>query len=163
MLAGAGFKPARMGDHKKALSLLDESLAISTELGMRPLMERVAALQERAASLPAKAPAYPGGLTEREVEVLRLVAVGKTDREIAEQLFISGRTVSTHVSNILNKDWRSQPDGGRDVCRPPRPELVHSSPWSQPQSLPKTLPKTSPRLIDRAILRADVRQTRPTT
>ena len=54
------------GDHEKALKLLDESLAISTELGMRPLMERVAALQERAGSLPAKAPAYPDHLTERE-------------------------------------------------------------------------------------------------
>jgi NarL family two-component system response regulator LiaR len=35
--------------------------------------------------------------------VLRLIASGKTDREIAEELFISVRTVSTHVSNILNK------------------------------------------------------------
>ncbi len=91
------------GDRTKAMSLLDESLAISTALGMRPLMERVAALQERAASQPATSPAYPSGLTHREVEVLCLIVAGKTDREIAEELFISARTVGGHISNILNK------------------------------------------------------------
>ncbi len=85
------------------MSLLEESLAISTELGMKPLMQRVTALQERAKSLPAKAPAYPDGLTQREVGVLRLVAAGRTDREIGEELFISVKTVGNHVSNILNK------------------------------------------------------------
>ena len=85
------------------MALLDEALAISSELGMRPLMERVVALQERAQSQPARVQEYPSGLTQREVEVLRLIAAGKTDREIAEELFISVRTVSTHVSNILNK------------------------------------------------------------
>ncbi len=82
---------------------LDESLAISTELGMRPLMERVIALQERAQAQPAKTPAYPDGLTQREVGVLRLIAAGKTDREIAEELFIGVTTVNTHVRNVLNK------------------------------------------------------------
>jgi DNA-binding CsgD family transcriptional regulator len=95
------------GDREKAMSLLDESLSISTELGMRPLVERVAALQERAASQPAKTPAYPDGLTQREVEVLQLIAAGKTDREIAEELFISARTVGYHVGNILNKTTSS--------------------------------------------------------
>ncbi len=90
-------------DRTKAVSLLDESLAISTELGMRPLMERVIALRERAEAQPVRAPAFPDGLTGREVEVLRLVATGKTDREIAGELFISAATVSTHVRNLLNK------------------------------------------------------------
>ena len=45
----------------------------------------------------------PDGLTQREVEVLQLIAAGKTDREIADELFISARTVGYHVSNILNK------------------------------------------------------------
>ena len=54
-------------------------------------------------SQPAKLLAYPNGLTLREVEVLRLIAAGKTDRAIAEELFIGVRTVSFHVSNILNK------------------------------------------------------------
>jgi DNA-binding CsgD family transcriptional regulator len=45
----------------------------------------------------------PGGLTPREREVLRLVAQGRTNREIAGSLFVSHRTASTHVSNILSK------------------------------------------------------------
>ena len=46
---------------------------------------------------------YPHGLTEREVELLRLLAGGKTDKQIADQLFISIKTVQTHVRNILAK------------------------------------------------------------
>ena len=83
--------------------MLDEALSISTELGMAPLLQKVTALKERAESLPVRAPAYPDGLTHREVEVLRLVAAGRTDREIAEELIIAIRTVTTHVGNILNK------------------------------------------------------------
>ena len=93
----------RPGDRQKAMSLLDESLAISSELGMRPLMERVLALRERAESQPARAPSYPDGLTHREVEVVRLIAAGKSNREIAEELIISLNTVLHHVSNILSK------------------------------------------------------------
>jgi DNA-binding NarL/FixJ family response regulator len=91
------------GDRRKAMSLLDEALAITRELGMRPLTAKVLALKEKAESQPARAPAYPDGLTQREVEVLRLIAQGKTDREIAEELVISFRTVGNHVSSILNK------------------------------------------------------------
>ena len=91
------------GDGTKAMSKLDESLSIATELGMRPLMERVKERIEQAQAQPVAAPAYPGDLTEKEVEVLRLIAAGKTDREIAEELFISFRTVGNHVRNILNK------------------------------------------------------------
>ena len=91
------------GDRAKAISLLDESLAISSELGMRPLMERVTERLERIQARPSTAPAYPDGLTQREVEVLRLIAAGKTDREIGEELSISVSTASTHVRNILNK------------------------------------------------------------
>ncbi len=50
-----------------------------------------------------RTPEYPSGLTQREVEVLCLIVAGKTDREIAEELFISARTVGGHISNILNK------------------------------------------------------------
>jgi DNA-binding CsgD family transcriptional regulator len=84
------------GDHAKAMSLLEESLAISQELGMRPLAERVATLQEQS---QAQGPtvAYPDGLSQREAEVLCRVAAGKSNREIAEG------TVRRHVSNIYNK------------------------------------------------------------
>ncbi|MCH8988136.1 MAG: AAA family ATPase [Chloroflexi bacterium] len=91
------------GDQARAMTLLAESQAISSDIGMRPLMERVAAILERAEARPAPAPAFPDGLTRREVEVLQLICGGKTDREIGEELFISVKTVGNHVSNILNK------------------------------------------------------------
>ena len=89
-------------DRARAIALLDESLSISTELGMLPLMKRGAAIQEKADTQAPTTPVYPNGLTEREVEVLRLVTSGKSNPEIGEELFISPRTVTTHVSNILN-------------------------------------------------------------
>jgi DNA-binding CsgD family transcriptional regulator len=51
----------------------------------------------------SEAPEDGLGLTPRELEVLRLVAAGKSNREIAEELFISGKTASVHVSHILSK------------------------------------------------------------
>ena len=45
----------------------------------------------------------PGGLTAREVEVLALVATGKSNRAIAEELVISDKTVARHISNIFIK------------------------------------------------------------
>ena len=48
-------------------------------------------------------PQYPAGLSEREVEVLRLIAGGKSSREIAEALVISVRTVERHIENIYHK------------------------------------------------------------
>jgi DNA-binding NarL/FixJ family response regulator len=47
--------------------------------------------------------AQPFGLTARELDVLRLLAQGKLDREIADTLFIGTRTVQTHVSNLIAK------------------------------------------------------------
>ena len=60
----------------------------------------------RAGAEPNQAKACCCGIYQtgqREVEVLRLIAGGKTDREIAEELIISIRTVGNHVSSILNK------------------------------------------------------------
>jgi len=54
-------------------------------------------------SQPTDLPPAPEPLTEREVEVLRLVAQGLSNDEIGERLFIAERTVRTHVSNILGK------------------------------------------------------------
>ena len=48
-------------------------------------------------------PTYPDGLTAREVEVLRLVAKGLTDIQVAEELVLSPRTVHTHLSSIYSK------------------------------------------------------------
>ena len=57
--------------------------------------------------MPVKATVYPHGLTAREVEVLRLVASGKTNQQIAEELVISLNTVLRHVSNIFGKTGSS--------------------------------------------------------
>jgi DNA-binding NarL/FixJ family response regulator len=70
---------------------------------MPPLTQRS---QVRLASLDSSAvmlKGYPNGLSQREVEVLRLITMGKTNRDIAEDLFISLNTVANHVRNILTK------------------------------------------------------------
>ena len=103
-MVGAGFKPPPThAERDKAIALLGESLAIATELGMQPLMARVTERRERVQSQPVTAPAYPDGLTEREVEVLRLVAAGSTNLEIAEELVIAEATSRRHVANIYEK------------------------------------------------------------
>jgi DNA-binding CsgD family transcriptional regulator len=91
------------GDREHARALADEGLAAADELGMGPLMEQLVQLQVQIAGLPEAAASNPGGLTQREADVIRLIAAGKTDREIAEELIIAIRTVTTHVGNILNK------------------------------------------------------------
>ena len=65
------------------------------------LMSAVAAKEEPRASRVATQP--DDGLTDREREVLNLIADGMNNREIAEKLFISEKTVKTHVSNLLSK------------------------------------------------------------
>ena len=101
--AGALLQRNNSADWENAVALLDESMDISTELGMRPLVERITLLQAIAASPPVRQPNLPDGLTQREVEVLRLVAAGRTDREIADELMIAPRTATTHVGHILTK------------------------------------------------------------
>jgi DNA-binding NarL/FixJ family response regulator len=70
---------------------------------MRPLTERLEELLTRSATSPAKVSVSPGKLSPRELEVLRLIAVGKSNQEIADELAISLRTVAHHVTSILNK------------------------------------------------------------
>jgi DNA-binding NarL/FixJ family response regulator len=94
---------ARPGDREQATSLLDQALSISRQLGMDTLQERATALMEQTRSQANSTRTYPGGLTPREVEVLRLIASGKSNRDIAEALFISLNTVANHVRNILAK------------------------------------------------------------
>ncbi len=78
-------------------------------LGALPLREAADALARRARLVvPAAPPAATpeddhGGLTTREVEVLRLLADGLTNREIAERLFISQKTVGAHMAHIYDK------------------------------------------------------------
>jgi DNA-binding CsgD family transcriptional regulator len=100
--ANALIQRGHPGDPVSAMSLLDASLAIASELGMRPLAERAATLQQQN-QLRNLIPAYPDGLSQREIEVLRLMALGKSNRDIADDLVISLRTVEHHVTSILNK------------------------------------------------------------
>lgn len=60
----------------------------------------LAAAGQRAAPSPAR---WPADLTDREVEVLRLIARGRSNREVAERLFISAKTVGRHVENLYVK------------------------------------------------------------
>ncbi len=87
----------------KAIALLEESLSIATELGMPPIMARANERLELVQALPQVSPAYPDGLSEREVQVLRLIASGKTNSEIAEELVIAEGTARRHVANIYEK------------------------------------------------------------
>ena len=101
--AGALVRRNSLGDSEKALALFEESQEISGSLRILPLVEKVAELVTHVRLLPQKVPEYPQGLTEREVEVLRLLASGKTNVGIANELVLSTRTVERHVSNIYLK------------------------------------------------------------
>lgn len=70
-------------------------------LGAAPDLARLEAPGERARAGDAGGRSY--GLTPRELQVLRLVASGKTNRAIAAELFLSEKTVDRHVSNIFDK------------------------------------------------------------
>jgi DNA-binding NarL/FixJ family response regulator len=69
---------------------------------MQALAERIMALADTLAAPP---PAWPCGLTEREVGVLRLMAMGRNNREIGQVLQISPNTVANHVRSILEKTY----------------------------------------------------------
>jgi len=92
-----------------ARDLLRTAAEQAERLGADALAEEVRLLARSsglslAEEIPDEAPALERlGLTEREAEVLRLVAAGKSNRQIGEELFISTKTVSVHVSNILAK------------------------------------------------------------
>ncbi len=101
--AGALLQRNNPADHDQALSLLNDSLSISTELGMRPLMERTQERLDRIGSAAPETPDYPNDLSQREVEVLRLLALGKSNREIGDELVITEGTVRRHVSNVYDK------------------------------------------------------------
>jgi DNA-binding CsgD family transcriptional regulator len=92
----------RPGDRQQATALLDEVAAAARALGIRGLGERAATLRAAATTAP-RAPAWPAGLTGREVEVLRLIAAGRSNSAIARALFISPNTVLHHVSSIFAK------------------------------------------------------------
>lgn len=91
------------GNADKALTLLDEAFDISLELGMGPLATKSSDLIDSIRNQMTHVAEYPDGLTRREVEVLRVLAQGKTNPEIGEELFISLNTVTRHLSHIYTK------------------------------------------------------------
>ena len=93
---------AGVGERELATESLSGAYRTFRKLGARPFAAlaeaELAGLGERADRRDAG-----GALTRRELETLRLVAVGRTNREIAQQLFLSPRTVEMHVRNVLSK------------------------------------------------------------
>jgi DNA-binding CsgD family transcriptional regulator len=112
----AGVALAATGETEPALERLRDAYLTARKLGARPLASEAAA---EVAALGASVTSWLGtraaatteraGLTPRELEILRLVAIGRTNRDVAQELFLSTRTVDMHVRNTLRKlDCRSR-------------------------------------------------------
>ena len=101
------------GDRAEAATALRDANAAATRLGADPLRREIERLARHAridlatgsgtATSAADAPTDAIGLTEREREVMQLVAAGQSNQQIADALFITRKTASVHVSNILGK------------------------------------------------------------
>ncbi len=94
------------GDRDGAAGRLREAAVLAVGLGAEPLAAEITLLGRRGRIVldpSSDAGAAGFGLTSRELEVLRLVAAGRSNRDIANELFISPKTASVHVSNILGK------------------------------------------------------------
>ncbi|WP_308042600.1 AAA family ATPase [Micromonospora sp. PLK6-60] len=98
-LAGAA---AAAGQRSEVAEAVREAGALADSLGAAPLAEQVATLARRV-GLPGRGGPGTDLLTSREREVLLLVAAGHSNSRIAEQLFISPKTASVHVSRIIAK------------------------------------------------------------
>src|SRR6266498_3962327 len=94
------------GDREQATEAARAAYQTAVRLGAAPLRAALEALARRArldlGQGVGRAP-KAAGLTARELEVLRLLVAGRSNRQIAEALFISGKTASVHVTNILAK------------------------------------------------------------
>ena len=101
-LVRAAEAAAAENDRQGAADRLRRAAELGERLAAKPLLDRIAELSRRA-RLPERRDEPRLGLTSRELEVLRLVTAGHTNREIAQTLSISAKTASVHVSNILGK------------------------------------------------------------
>jgi DNA-binding NarL/FixJ family response regulator len=96
-------KDATAAEIQRAIRTVHAGEALLDPSVQRRLIERALS---SAAPPPLENPpaaSYPDGLTQREAEVLREIAAGRSNREIAERLSISEATVKTHVNNIFSK------------------------------------------------------------
>ncbi|MFI9508243.1 ATP-binding protein [Nocardia sp. NPDC052566] len=109
-LLGAAEAELAAGNRTAARTALRSAAALATELAATPLLDTVQqiaararlAIDSRVGDTQVAAPAT-SGLTPRELDVLRLVARGLSNRQIAAELYISGNTAGVHVSRILTK------------------------------------------------------------
>jgi DNA-binding NarL/FixJ family response regulator/type II secretory pathway predicted ATPase ExeA len=115
ILHRAGVALTAAGERELAIERHAEAYRVARNLAARPLAGRAASaieelgesVEQRLGRVAADGEGSP--LTRRELEVVRLVADGRTNREIAEELFLSPRTIDMHVRNILAKlDCRSR-------------------------------------------------------
>ncbi|HEY2959723.1 MAG TPA: AAA family ATPase [Actinomycetota bacterium] len=112
---------AAAGERGLAIERLTAVYRAARRLGARPLaraaaeeLARLGEKVERRLGRRAAGELAHAGLSRREVEVLRLVSVGRTNREIARELFLSPRTIDMHVRNVLTKlDCRSRTEATR--------------------------------------------------
>lgn len=117
----AGVALAAVGERESGIERLTDAYRTARKLGAQPLARGAAAALDalgervdRRLGKRAAAELARGGLTRRELEVLRLVAAGGTNREIARDLYLSPRTVDMHVRNTLSKlGARSRTDATR--------------------------------------------------
>ncbi len=103
--AGMLLLRGRRGDRRRARQVLEAAQAIYTDLGMGTFATQTQGLlsSPRLVRMPAMTSRFPDSLTAREVEVLRLVAAGKSNREISAELVLSVRTTGRHIANIYGK------------------------------------------------------------
>jgi DNA-binding NarL/FixJ family response regulator len=87
----------RRGDQEGRRLALDAARRLFEQL------DAAACLARMDEHVPRKSDRAPGSLSEREAQVLRLLAAGKSNRAIGDELFISEKTVARHVSNIYDK------------------------------------------------------------
>lgn len=94
---------ARLSAEGRAM-LLDEAIAYAAESSAHARSEpETSSSPFESSAAKERGSRYPDGLTEREVEVLRLIAMGKSNQEIGQELVLSRRTVERHISNIYLK------------------------------------------------------------
>ena len=87
----------------RAGELLEQTVELYRSLGNRSQVRRLGEQLQMLARHHPQRPRLPAGLSAREAEVLRLVATGKSNREIAEQLVLSEKTVESHLASVYGK------------------------------------------------------------
>jgi DNA-binding CsgD family transcriptional regulator len=90
------------GDRDAVHAYAGRAIALAESIGMNGLLPRAIRLRD-SVSIPRESVAARAGITARELDVLRLVSQGLSDAEVAERLFLSRRTVNSHLSSIYSK------------------------------------------------------------